>query len=316
LARKLQLMAREAAASLERVVVDPVPTSAALVTGVALLPCVIAGLILFRLVAVEMLVIGMATTMAGVLAARLLRLPSGPLVAPALVGIGLLGASAPVMWAAIVAALVVGIELARARAVPGAKLQVGLLAYALALLASHSGVAAYVTPGLGLAAQAVQAPIDPVRLYVGNVPGPIFATSLLAVAIGAAWMWYSRRLSLLVVMTFTAGAALAIERLGMSPSFVFVSGPLWFAGAIILADRATLPSSPIGRPLMGLVAGALAVGARTRGLGVEAAPLAVATLQAVSMLLQGMGWAIGHRAQARARLRELWTARRRPELAS
>jgi hypothetical protein len=307
-------MAREVAAKLDRIVVDPARTSGALVNVVALLPCVVAGLILFRLPALEMLAIGMGTVVAGSLAARLLGLPSGPVVAPALVGIALLGGNAPVLWAAGVGALVVGIELARARVAPEARIQVGLLAFALALLASHGAVAAYVSPGVTGATG--QAPVDPVRLYVGNVPGPIFATSLLAVAVGAAWTWYTRRLSLLVVMTFTAGATLATLRLGWSPSQQLLSGPLWFAGALILADRATLPRSPVGRPLMGLVAGALAVAARTRGLGVEAAPLAVAALQLVSMLVEGVGWAVMHRAQAIGRLRELWTARRRPELAS
>src|SRR5207244_1394907 len=52
--------------------------------------------------------------------------------------------------------------------------------------------------------------LDPVRLYVGNVAGPVFATSLLAVAVGVAWLAYARRVSLVVLVAFLAGALVAV----------------------------------------------------------------------------------------------------------
>src|SRR5437588_562933 len=131
-------------------------------------------------------------------------------------------------------------------------------AVAAVLLASRGATAAYVSPGgAGPTAEPVrlwlqyfgpgQSPIDPVRLYVGNVAGPVFATSMLAVAVGAAWLWYSRRLSLLVVLTFLLGALLPIRLMGWAPGYQLDSGPLWFAAALVLADRRTLVTSGVGR---------------------------------------------------------------------
>src|SRR5207302_4187364 len=126
---------------------------------------------------------------------------------------------------------------ARARYVAGARLRAGLIAYAVVLLASRGGPAAYLAPdGMGPAAEPIrywlqvggQWPVEPVRLYVGNVPGPVFATSLLAVAVGVDWLWYARRLSLLVVLTFLAGAAAAVELAHLPGGINLLSGPLWF----------------------------------------------------------------------------------------
>jgi len=47
-------------------------------------------------------------------------------------------------------------------------------------------------------------PIDPVKLYVGNVPGPIAATSAAAVLLGIAYLWYGRKISAAVLGGFVA----------------------------------------------------------------------------------------------------------------
>jgi hypothetical protein len=198
---------------------------------------------------------------------------------------------------AIVAAV---FELGRARLLPAARLQVGILAYAVVLMISRGGPGASVTP-VGVAA----APVDPMRLYVGDVAGPILATSLLAVAVGAAWLWYSRRLSLLVVLTFLAGALVPIGLQRWSSGYQLESGPLWFAAALVLADRRTLPASGVGRPLLGFVTGAAALGVRTRGLAIEASLAAVAWMQVLGVIVQGLDWVRGHRGETAARLRDL-----------
>jgi len=81
---------------------------------------------------------------------------------------------------------------ARGRYTPAIRAQTGLFAFAFVALITQ----ARLTPTSTITGRTFadpisvwyhffspsSAPIDPVRLYVGNVPGPVFATSLLAVA--------------------------------------------------------------------------------------------------------------------------------------
>jgi electron transport complex protein RnfD len=282
----------------------------------ALAPPVVAGLILFRLSALEMLTVAVAMALAGHLAARLTRLPvTRGLLPSSVIGVALVGPGAQLVWAAAVAALAATGELARARFVPRARVEVGIVAFALVLLVSWGGAAAYVAPGgttptpepirLWLSSTGAGQPsIDPVRLYVGNVPGPVFATSTLAVILGAAWLWYARRLSLLVVLTFLTGALASVEVFGWSAGYQLLSGPLWFVAALVLADRETLPTSPVGRPLLGLAAGGLALAMRSRGVAVEGAVLTVGALQLLVAGGHGARWLLVHRREVRSRMRE------------
>jgi hypothetical protein len=303
--------------ALRRLAVEPETAPPGLVMATALLPPLVAGLILFRLTALEMLAIAVTAAVAAYLASRVLRWPrpAQPGLA-ALVGVALVGPGAPLAWAAAVAVLAAGLELARTRYLAGARLQAGILAYTLLLLASRGAPAAYVSPGDDAPmAEPIRLwlqyagdgrwPIDPVRLYVGNVAGPVFATSLLAVAVGAAWLWYSRRLSLLVVMAFLLGALLPIQASHWPAGYQLLSGPLWFVGALVLADRRALPSSPVGRPMLGVAAGAIALAARKHGFAIEAAPVTAAALQLLVVAVQGARWLNGNRAETSARLRAL-----------
>ena len=310
---------RVALSWLKRIGIEPESAPPSVVAGIALVPPVIAGLILFRFVALEMLLIALAAGLLAHLAARLLGQPlEGTPLLPALVGVAMVGSGAALAWAAAVAIAAAGFELARSRFVPAARLQVGLLAYALVLIVSRGGPAVYVTPAGTPMAEPIrlwlqlfgesQPAFDPVRLYVGNVAGPIFATSMLAVAVGAAWLWYSRRLSLLIVVTFLAGAMVPIVVLRWPGGYQLDSGPLWFAVALVLADRQTLPASPVGRPLLGFLAGMLALGVRTRGLAIEASLVTVAAVQLLTVILQGALWVRRNGDETRARLREIRAA--------
>jgi hypothetical protein len=301
---------------LKRIGVQPETAPPSFVAGLALAPPVVAGVIFFRLAALEMLAIALGAGLAAHIAARILGQPlqSTPLI-PALVGVALVGSGATLAWAATVAVLAAALELGRSRFVPGARLQVGLVAYAVVVLVSAGGPAVYVSPDGTPVPEPIrlwlqlygggQAPIDPVRLYVGNVAGPVFATSMLAVAVGAAWLWYSRRLSLLVVLTFLAGATVPIVLQRWSAGYQLDSGPLWFAAALVLADRRTLPASALGRPLLGFLAGFVALTARARGLAIESGLVTVAGMQVLASSAQGLSWMRHHRQETSARLRAL-----------
>jgi len=305
---------RAALTCVKRIGAEPESASPSLVAAIALVPSVAAGAILYRLVAIEVVAIAVVAGLLAHLAARLLGQPlDGSPLLPALVGVALVGSGAAPTWAAAVAIVAAAFELGRARLVPAARLQVGILAYAVVLLISGGGPAVYAAPGGGATAEPIhlwlklggQAPFDPTRFYVGNVAGPVLATSLLAVAVGAAWMWYARRLSLLVVITFLIGALVPIAVERWSPVYQLESGPLWFAAALVLADRQSLPASGVGRPLLGLLTGAAALAVRARGLAIEASLAAVAWMQLLGVIVQGLNWVRGHRRETWTRLREL-----------
>jgi hypothetical protein len=213
----------------------------------------------------------------------------------------LVGAGAPLATSIEIAMLAVILELLRARYIPAIRAQAGLLAFAAVALITRGAPLAYVNPVNGrpfpdpIAIWYVQpslpASYDPITLYVGNVAGPAFATSLLAVGIGIAWLTYARRLSLVVAVGFLAGAVVAIGAYHWDYVAHLDSGPTWFVAGLLLADRRYLPGSWALRPVLGLGAGVLAVGLRARGYGIEAAFLTVAGVQAVMAVAVVILWA-------------------------
>ncbi|HEY0831048.1 MAG TPA: RnfABCDGE type electron transport complex subunit D [Candidatus Dormibacteraeota bacterium] len=281
---------------LDRAAFKPASLPDDLVTGIALLPPVVAGLIIFRMPAAEMLGIAVAAGAVGLVIAHWLwrhKFPhpgASPLIA-AIFSVALVGPGAGLTLTAEIAVLAVVLEVLRARYMPAIRAQAGLLAYAAIALITRGGPAVYLNPANGAAFgdpiatwfrffSPTSAPIDPIRLYVGNVPGPVFATSLLAVAVGVAWLVYARRVSLVVLVAFLAGAGLAIYTFHWDPLFQLDSGPTWFVAGLLLADRRLLPESWSVRPVLGFAGGLFAIGLRRNGYGIEAAFFTVATVQA------------------------------------
>ena len=298
----------KAGAWLDRAAFKPSTLPDDLITGIALCPPVVVGLVLFRNPAVEMLGIAIAAGAIGVLVAHWLwrhHLPhpgAGPVIA-AVFGVALVGAGAGLVVAAEIAVLAVILEVLRARYVPVIRAQTGLLAYAAIALVTRGAPFAYINPSSGKAFgdpigtwyhffSPASAPIDPIRLYVGNVPGPVFATSLLAVAISIAWLAYARRVSLAVLCAFLIGGLVAINQFHWDILFQLDSGPTWFVAGLLLADRRLLPESWALRPLLGFAAGLFAIGLRRNGYGIEAAFFTVATVQAVMAVLVIVLWSI------------------------
>jgi NQR2/RnfD/RnfE family subunit of NADH-ubiquinone oxidoreductase len=297
-----------------------------LVIGLALTPPVIAGLVIFKVAAVEMLVVALVIGIAAQVAARVLfrkftpRPESSPFIA-ALVGVALVGPGAPLLISVEIAVLAVVLELVRSRYAPAVHAHPGLIAYALVALATRGAPFAYINPANGLAFRdpvAIwmkffspgAAPIDPIRLYVGNVAGPVFATSLMAVAVGVAWLAYAKRLSPIVATCFLLGAIIPIAYFHWDFVFQLDSGPTWFVGALILSDRRLLPTSWAARPILGFTAGLIGLGLRSRGYGIEAVFFTVAALQALVGLVVIATWSIRTTSQRRERSRLL---RRREE---
>jgi hypothetical protein len=296
---------KRGAAWLDRAAFSPASLPDDLITGIALAPPVVAGLIIFKLPAVEMLAVALAVGISAHLVGRWvwrrnLPRPQPSAVIAAVVGVALVGPGASLANSIEIAALAVILELLRARYIPAIRAQAGLLAFAAVALITGGGPLAYINPASGrsfpdpIAIWFVEpnlpASYDPITLYVGNVAGPVFATSLLAVAIGIAWLAYARRLSLVVAVGFLAGAAVSIAAFHWEYAIHLDSGPTWFVAGILLADRRSLPSSWAIRPVLGFGAGLLAVGLRVRGYGIEAAFLTVAGVQAVMAVAVVVFW--------------------------
>lgn len=297
---------KRAAASLDRAAFSPASLPDDLITGIALAAPVAAGLIIFKLPAVEMLAVALAIGIAAQLVARWvwrrdIPRPQPSAVIAAVVGVALVGPGSPLATSIEIAALAVILELIRARYIPAIRAQAGLLAFAATAVITKGAPLAYINPASGrpfpdpiaiwYAQPTLPASYDSITLYVGNVAGPVFATSLLAVAIGIAWLAYARRLSLVVVVGFLAGAAVSIAAFHWEYLIHLDSGPTWFVAGILLADRRSLPSSWAIRPVLGFGAGLLAIGLRVRGYGIEAAFLTVAGVQAVMAVVVLVLWA-------------------------
>lgn len=304
----------KAGAWLDRAAFKPATLPDDLVTGIALLPAVVAGLVIFRLPAAQMLAVAFAAGAAGLIASRWIWRSqfayggASPLIA-AVVGVALVGAGAGLAVTAYVAVLAVVLELLRARFMPAIRAQAGLIAYAVIALVTRGATSAFVNPANGAPFgdpintwyqffSPASSPVDPIRLYVGNVPGPVFATSMMAVVVGIAWLAYARRVSLVVLFGFFVGALLAIYTLHWDVLFQLDSGPTWFVAGLILADRRLLPDSWALRPTLGFAAGLFAIGLRRpphgtllAGHGLEVAFFTVAVIQAVMAVVVVVIWA-------------------------
>jgi Na+-transporting NADH:ubiquinone oxidoreductase subunit NqrB len=291
---------------LDRAAFKPVSLPDDLVTGLAVLPTVVAGLVIFKAPAARMLGVALVAGSIGVLIGywfmrdQFRHSVATPLLA-AVFGVALIGAGAGLAVAAEIAALAVVLEILRVRYMPAIRAQSGLIAYAAIALLTRGLPFAYVNPANGAPFgdpiatwyrffSPASAPIDPIRLYVGNVPGPVFATSLLAVAVGVAWLAYARRVSLVVLIAFLAGAGLAIYTFHWDPLFQLDSGPTWFVAGLLLADRRLLPDSWSIRPVIGFAGGLFAIGLRHNGYGIEAAFFTVAAVQTVMAVLAIAYW--------------------------
>ncbi len=314
-------MLARAGAWLDRAAFKPASLPDDLVTGVALLPAVVAGLVIFRIPAAEMLAVALGLGAVGTFVGnwffrrQFRHSPASPLIA-AVFSVMLIGPGAGLVIAAEIAAIAVVLEVLRVRYMPAIRAQAGLLAYAGIALITRGLPFAYVNPANGTSFgdpiatwyhffTPASAPIDPIRLYVGNVPGPVFATSLLAVTIGVAWLAYARRMSLVVLLAFLAGASLSIYTFRWDPVFQLDSGPTWFVAGLLLADRRLLPDSWAIRPVLGFAAGLFGVGLRHSGYGIEAAFFTVAAVQAAMAVLVVLYWSASMAMERLKRARRL-----------
>jgi electron transport complex protein RnfD len=117
----------------------------------------------------------------------------------------------------------------------------------------------------------LQIVIDPVKLYVGNAPGPIGVTSAAAVLVGVTYLWYTRKISLGVVVGFLCGVAALAIAIRSDLGFQLASGPSLFLAGYVAADRRRLLLPERFAFVFGLAAGVATMILRWYGNGQQAA---------------------------------------------
>src|SRR5438067_4652285 len=138
-------------AFMDRAAFRPATLPDNLVTGLALVPPIAAGLVIYRVPAAEMLAIAVAAGAAGMVVAQLLwrhqrpRQLSGALIA-SLFGVALVGAGASLLVSVEIVVLATILELLRARYIPAIRAQAGLIAFAVVLLVTGGGPLKYLDP--------------------------------------------------------------------------------------------------------------------------------------------------------------------------
>jgi Na+-translocating ferredoxin:NAD+ oxidoreductase subunit D len=126
--------------------------------------------------------------------------------------------------------------------------------------------------------------IDPVKLYVGNVPGPLGATSMGALLLGLSYLWYTRKISLGLIGGFVVGIAAASLALRYDVTFQLSSGPALFLAGYLAADRRRLTVDERATLVMGAAAGILTVALRANGQAEQAAWEALLAVGALASL--------------------------------
>lgn len=113
--------------------------------------------------------------------------------------------------------------------------------------------------------------VDPIKMYVGNVPGPMGATSMGAVLLGVVYLWYCRKISLSLLLGYYAGLAAGALAYGSDVAFQLSSGPTLYIAGFLAADRRRMVLSDRLTAAIGVFAGGLTMVLRAFGQGPNAA---------------------------------------------
>jgi Na+-translocating ferredoxin:NAD+ oxidoreductase subunit D len=234
--------------------VQPEQLNYDLAYALALLPLVIAGILFFLQDALLLFAISFLAGIVCLLALQLARLTFGlpawigfrathPLVASILIAC-FFPPRTPAWVAATMVILFVVIDTVIWPQLQRVMLHPALIVFGVLFLIQRQLGFGYVNPFDGRHLDdpltlwyKLQLVIDPVKLYVGNVSGPIGVTSAGAVLIGATYLWYTRKISLGIVTGFLCGIAALALVIRSDLGFQLASGPSLFLAGYIAADR-------------------------------------------------------------------------------
>jgi electron transport complex protein RnfD len=268
--------------------VQPEQLSYDLAYALALLPLVIAGIIFFLQDALLLFAISFLSGIVCLLALQLARLTFGvpawvgykathPLVASVLIAV-FLSPRTPAWIAATMVILYIIIDTILWPQLQRVMIHPALIVFGILFLLQRQFQFGYVNPFDGhrlddplMLWYKLQIFIDPVKLYVGNVSGPIGLTSAGAVLVGVTYLWYTRKISLGVVAGFLLGVGVLAVAIRSDLGFQLASGPSLFLAGYIAADRRRVLLPERFTILFGAAAGMATMILRWYGEGQQAA---------------------------------------------
>jgi Na+-translocating ferredoxin:NAD+ oxidoreductase RnfD subunit len=234
--------------------VQPEQLNYDLAYALTLLPLVIAGIIFFLQDALLLFAISFLAGIVCLLALQLARLTFGlpawigykathPLVASVLVAC-FFPPRTPAWVAATMVILFIVIDTIVWPQLQRVMLHPALIVFGILFLIQRQLGFGYVNPFDGRHLDdpltlwyKLQLVIDPVKLYVGNVPGPLGVTSAGTVLVGVIYLWYTRKISLGLVTGFLCGIAALALVIRSDLGFQLASGPSLFLAGYVAADR-------------------------------------------------------------------------------
>src|SRR5947199_5604113 len=238
--------------------VQPEQLSYDLAYALALLPLIVAGIIFFLQDAILLFAMSFLAGIVCLLAIQLARLTFGlpawvgfkathPLVASLLVAC-FFSPRTPAWVAATMVILFIVIDTLIWPQLQRVMLHPALIVFGILFIIQRELGIGFVSPFDGRHLEdplvlwyKLQIVIDPVKLSVGNVPGPIGVTSAGAVLIGVIYLWYTRKISLGVIAGFLCGLAAVALAIRADLGFQLASGPSLFLAGFVAADRRRLP---------------------------------------------------------------------------
>ncbi|MFO8173400.1 MAG: RnfABCDGE type electron transport complex subunit D, partial [Longimicrobiales bacterium] len=138
-----------------------------------------------------------------------------------------------------------------------------LVARAILLLSYPALMIEWISPVDGVsAATALQLGEDAFsysQLIIGNIPGSIGETSVVALLIGGIYLYLRDYIDLRIPLSFIAGAAGAAAIFGQDPIFAVFSGGLIFAAVYMATDMVTSPVAKWAKIVYGLAGGFLTI---------------------------------------------------------
>jgi hypothetical protein len=268
--------------------VQPEQLSYDLAYALVLLPLVIAGILFFLQDALLLFAISFLAGIVCLLALQLGRLTFGlpawvghkathPLVASVLIAC-FFSPRTPVWIAASMVILFIALDTFVWPQLRRVMLHPALIVFGLLFLIQRQLGIGFVNPFDGhrlddplVLWYKLQIVIDPVKLYVGNAPGPIGVTSAAAVLLGVTYLWYARKISLGIVVGFLCGVAAIALAIRSDLGFQLASGPSLFLAGYIAADRRRVLLPEHLRFPFGVAAGVATMILRWYGNGQQAA---------------------------------------------
>ncbi|MDQ6712028.1 MAG: RnfABCDGE type electron transport complex subunit D [Candidatus Dormibacteraeota bacterium] len=281
--------------------VQPEQLNYDLAYALALLPLIIAGIVFFTQDALLLFAIAFLAGIVCLLALQLARLTFGlpawvgfkathPLVASILIAC-FFSPRTPAWIGALMVILFVAIDTVLWPQLRRVMIHPALIVFGVLYLVQLPLHVSYVNAFDGhrlddplLLWYKLQIVIDPVKLYVGNLPGPIGVTSAAAVLLGVTYLWYTRKISLGVVVGFLCGVAALAIAIRSDLGFQLASGPSLFLAGYIAADRRRLLLPERFTFAFGLAAGVATMILRWYGNGQQAAWQALLLVSAVVTL--------------------------------